>query len=76
MSLTDEQLGSFRRAFVDRRASHIGIDGWSPTWQREDTAAALKLGLLTVSEHGDEQYTQLIFRPTEAFLEQLRQIAQ
>lgn len=64
--LTAEQLGSFQRAFA-KPGAYIVIDGWSPRWAREDVTQAEALGLLTRKEDGDDQYTVIRFRPTDAF---------
>lgn len=77
--LTDEQVGTYTRAFIDGRADYIVVDGWSlrKQWQRDDLAQLVPLGYLiedknTSEANSDEQYTAVCYRPSPAFVAALR----
>jgi hypothetical protein len=78
--LSPEQIGTYTRAFIERRGDYLIVDGWSlrqHAWQREDIAQLAPLGLLvedpsTSEECSDEQYTAVCYRPSPGFLAALR----
>lgn len=78
--LSEEQIGTYTRAFIRDRADYITVDGWSlkKQWQRDDLSQLVPLGYLTedpaTSElNSDEQYTAICYLPSSAFIEALRQ---
>lgn len=80
--LTEEQVGTYTRAFIIGRADYIIVDGWSlrKQWQRDDLALLgpegldyLKADEKTGRLNSDEQYTAICYRPTPEFVEALRQ---
>lgn len=77
--LSDEQIGTYTRAFVNGGADFIIVDGWSlrKQWQRDDLAQLEPLGYLVRDEdtsalESDEQYTAICFRPSPGFVAALR----
>lgn len=81
--LSEEQIGTYTRAFINNKADFIIVDGWSlrrSPWQREDLALLEPLGYLkhdpeTSEQKSDDQYTAICYRPSPEFLEALRQKA-
>lgn len=81
--LSAEQIGTYTRAFIERQADYIKVDGWSlrrSPWQRDDLAQMGPLGLLvhdprTSEAMSSEQYTAVVYRPSPAFLNALRALA-
>jgi hypothetical protein len=79
--LTDQQVGTYTRAFIDNKADYIWVDGWElrrHPWQREDLAQLEPLGYLVQDQkmsaaRSDEQYTCVCYRPSPGFLKALRQ---
>jgi hypothetical protein len=78
--LTEAQIGTYRRAFIDKGADYIVVEGLSlrrSPWQREDLAQMEPLGLLvrdpaTSEAQSDEQYTAVVYRPSAGFLAALK----
>lgn len=77
--LTVEQIGTYRRAFIENRADYIVVDGWQlqKQWVQDDIEQLTELGLLiedqaTSERESDGQYTAICYRPSPRFLEALK----
>lgn len=78
--LSDEQIGTYTRAFIERGGDYLIVDGWSlrrRPWQRDDISQMVPLGLLvkdprTSEANSDEQYTAVCYRPSPGFIAALR----
>lgn len=75
-ALTPEQIGTYTRAFVERRGDYIILDGWAKQWARDDAHQLTELGLMfhdpdASRRESDEQYTAVAYRPTIEFVQAL-----
>lgn len=61
------------RAFRDRNADFISIDGWDPKRLRNIAADAETAGLLISDTRVGDQYTAVIYRPTAKLRAMLRE---
>ena len=76
----DKTIPALVRAFIERRADFITIDGWTPMSQRADILWACRVGLLQCCEetskaNSDEQYTAICYRLCDPSTAALRAIA-
>lgn len=72
MSVEPEYFGALKRAFVDNDLNHISVDGWSGKFLLAAFQYGVDNKLLSQSEIGSDQYTEMIGRPTEGAISILR----
>lgn len=65
LPMSQQAFDALRRAFIEKKADYIEIDGWSPRWQIAAAEAAAQVGWLT-SEliEVERQYSVKRYRPT------------